>query len=146
MAEIFKDYQHRHDDDYKPKHPNLPFRNKPSARNPKYASELARRGLTIPDVPIKAVGVWDTVGSLGTPRISWLEKVGLQSSASKRMSFYDTKVSDCVEHAFHALALDEKRAAFQPAVWEKDRHNETVRRFGFFLPNYLSYLLLVHSR
>lgn len=34
-------------------------------------------------------------------------------------SFVDTKVSPLVEYAFQALALDDHRAAFAPAVWEQ---------------------------
>ncbi|TIA14653.1 hypothetical protein D6C81_06646 [Aureobasidium pullulans] len=132
LAEIFRDVQHRHDPDYKPKHPNKPFKNKPSVMDPRYSHELERRGMTRLRVPIKVIGVWDTVGSLGTPRIGWLEKVGIQSSASKRMSFYDTRLCDCVEYAFQALALDERRSAFQPALWEKKPGNETVLRQVWF--------------
>jgi len=42
------------------------------------------------------------------------------------MGFYDTKLSNCIENAFQALALDERRSAFAPAVWEKPRGNNTV--------------------
>lgn len=90
-SQIFKDVQHRHDPDYKPKNPDLPFKNKPSALDPRYAEELARvsrtcvclcpasslislqRGMTVLNVPIKAIGVWDTVGEwqpLQSPRHS----------------------------------------------------------------------------
>ncbi|KAH0383299.1 hypothetical protein KCU92_g5514, partial [Aureobasidium melanogenum] len=132
LAEIFRDVQHRHDPDYKPKHPNKPFKNKPSVMDPRYRLELERRGMTRLRVPIKVIGVWDTVGSLGTPRIGWLEKIGVQSSASKRMSFYDTRLPDCVEYAFQALALDERRSAFAPALWEKRPGNTTVLRQVWF--------------
>ncbi|KAL1311357.1 hypothetical protein AAFC00_001531 [Neodothiora populina] len=132
FAEIYKDVQHRHDPDYKPQYPDLPFRNKPSALDPRYREELARRGLTLLDVPIKAIGVWDTVGSLGTPRIGWLEKVGIQSSANKTMSFYDTRLSNCIGNAFQALALDEKRSSFSPALWEKPPGNRTRLRQVWF--------------
>jgi hypothetical protein len=71
-------------------------------------------------------------GSLGTPRIGWLEKLGIQSSASKRMSFFDTKLCNCVEYAFQALALDERRSSFSPAVWEKDPGNTTILRQVWF--------------
>lgn len=128
LPEVFKDVQHRRDPRYEPNNPNVPFPNKPSASDPRYADELERRGLTRLDVPIKAIGVWDTVGSLGTPRVGWLTKVGLQSSESKEMSFYDTKLANCVENAFQALALDEKRSAFSPAVWEKPEGNRTTLR------------------
>ena len=62
LAEIFRDVQHRHDSDYKPKHPNKPFKNKPSVMDPRYSHELERRGMTRLRVPIKVIGVWDTVG------------------------------------------------------------------------------------
>ncbi|KAF2007022.1 hypothetical protein P154DRAFT_180955 [Amniculicola lignicola CBS 123094] len=132
LPEIFKDVQHRRDERYIPKNPNVPFPNKPSADDPRYAEELERRGLTRLDIPVKAIGVWDTVGSLGLPRIGWLTKVGLQNAESKEMSFYDTKLSNCVENAFQALALDEKRTAFSPAVWEKPDGNRTTLRQVWF--------------
>ena len=47
---------------YKPANPNSPFPHKPSAADPKYMQELARRGLSRIDVEIKVIGVWDTVG------------------------------------------------------------------------------------
>jgi uncharacterized protein (DUF2235 family) len=132
LPEVFQDVQHRRDPKYVPKNPNVPFPNKPSASNPRYARELERRGLTRLDIPIKAIGVWDTVGALGTPRIGWLTKVGLQSHESKEMSFYDTKLSNCIENAFQALALDEKRSAFSPALWEKPEGNKTTLRQVWF--------------
>ncbi|KAF2021550.1 hypothetical protein BU24DRAFT_22468 [Aaosphaeria arxii CBS 175.79] len=132
LPEIHKDVQHRRDPRYVAKNPDIPFPNKPSAEDPRYADELERRGLTRLDIPIKAIAVWDTVGSLGTPRIGWLTKVGLQSGESKEMAFYDTKLHGCVENAFQALALDEKRSAFSPAVWEKGEGNRTTLRQVWF--------------
>lgn len=132
LAEIFQDVQHRHDPDYKPKHPDVPFRNKPSALDPRYREELERRGLTTLDVPIKAIGVFDTVGALGVPRVGWLEKLGIQSSSSKRTEFFDTKLSNCIENAFQALALDEHRSSFSPALWEKMPGNNTRLRQVWF--------------
>ncbi|KAF2464750.1 uncharacterized protein BDR25DRAFT_95065 [Lindgomyces ingoldianus] len=132
LPEVFKDVQHRRDPKYIAKNPNVPFPNKPSADDPRYVDELTRRGLTRLDIPIKAIGVWDTVGSLGTPRVGWLTKVGLQSNESKEMSFYDTKLSPNIENAFQALALDEKRSAFSPALWEKPERNRTTLRQVWF--------------
>jgi hypothetical protein len=48
------------------------------------------------------------------------------------MSFYDTKLSNCVENAFQALALDERRTAFGPALWEKPAGNRTKLRQVWF--------------
>ncbi len=43
----------------------------------------------------------------------------------KEYSFYDTSLHECVENAFQALALDEERAPFAPALWEKPRGSNT---------------------
>jgi uncharacterized protein (DUF2235 family) len=132
LPEVYEDLQHARDPNYIPRHPDIPFPRKPSASDPRYAQELERRGLTRLDIPIKVIGVWDTVGSLGIPRIGFLERVGLQMRQSKATSFYDTKLSSCVENAFQALALDELRYSFSPAVWEKPEGNRTTLRQVWF--------------
>ena len=65
-------------------------------------------------------------GSLGIPRIPWLQRIGLQDRKMHDYAFYDTGLSPMVEHAFQALALDEQRAAFSPALWEKSSKSNTV--------------------
>lgn len=42
LAEIFEDFEHRLDKDYKPALPDIPFPNKPSVSDPAYAQELQR--------------------------------------------------------------------------------------------------------
>ncbi|KAI9793627.1 MAG: hypothetical protein M1833_000713 [Piccolia ochrophora] len=128
---IFKDYKHENDPDYKPAYPDRPFPNKPSVKDPAYVRELDRRGLTTPNVPVKAVGVWDTVGALGVPRIGWLDSLGL-NFPMKELSFDDTVVGEHVENAFQALALDEHRQPFSPAVWEKPRGSRTYLKQVWF--------------
>jgi hypothetical protein len=76
------------------------------------------------EVKIKAVGVWDTVGSLGLPIQPWLQKIGLPTTLHS-YRFFDTGVDDHVENAFHVLALDEHRSAFSPAVWSKKDKGKT---------------------
>lgn len=132
LPEIYKDVLHRRDRRYRSKYPDVPFPNKPSANNPRYVEELQRRGLTKMNVPIKAVGVWDTVGSLGIPRVGILQNLGLQRDESREMAFYDTKLPDGLENAFQALALDETRNSFAPAVWEKPPGNRTRLRQVWF--------------
>jgi uncharacterized protein (DUF2235 family) len=63
------------------------------------------------EVDIKFVGVWDTVGALGVPlrRLKWLTR--------DRYKFHDTELSGSVKFAYHALAIDERRAAFEPTLW-----------------------------
>ncbi|QIW95166.1 hypothetical protein AMS68_000684 [Peltaster fructicola] len=132
LAEVFRDIQHQHDEHYRPKHPDVPFHNKIDYTGRSYGRELERLHLTRLGINIKVVGVFDTVGALGTPKIGWLRRVGLQSSASRELSFYDTSLSDCVENAFQALALDERRYAFQPTLWEKHPDNTSTLRQVWF--------------
>ena len=74
---------------------------------------------------MQAVAVWDTVGSLGIPNIAFFAKLGLPHS-TKEYRFYDTNLSGNIRHAFQALALDERRAPFRPAVWERGNMQKTT--------------------
>ena len=69
------------------------------------------------------MAVWDTVGSLGIPKADWLARLGVRNS-TKEFTFYDTALSNRIEHAFHALALDETRPPFSPSVWERRPENK----------------------
>lgn len=62
FPEIFNDFANRLDSSYVPQFPNVPFPEKPPFEDPAYVAELERRGLTRLNIPIKVVGVWDTVG------------------------------------------------------------------------------------
>ena len=133
FSEIFEDVEHEHDDRYVSKFPNTPFPEKPPF-GPQYVQELERRGFTRTRINIKAIGVWDTVGSLGIPRIPIFESLHLQSKSMHDYSFYDTRLSPCVENAFQALALDEHRAPFSPALWEKGPDNERTNLKQVWFP------------
>jgi uncharacterized protein (DUF2235 family) len=63
------------------------------------------------DVNIRMVGVWDTVGSLGVPGHLFDE------FDQDRYGFLDTNLSPCVQKAFHAISIDERRASFPPTFW-----------------------------
>jgi len=132
LPAIFRDVQFRHNPRYQSQNPDIPFPNKPSANDPRYAEELSKRGMTDLDVTVKAIGVWDTVGSLGIPRIGILTKLGIQPEQSRVMPFFDSKLSNRIENAFQALALDETRTSFSPSVWEKPPGNRTILRQVWF--------------
>lgn len=121
FSEIFEDWEHKNDDNYQSDFEDSPFRDK-GRFNERYVHELERIGMTRRRVPIKAICVWDTVGALGIPQTPWL-KVMRRDAAAREYQFDDTRVHPCVENAFQALALDEQRAAFSPAVWEKQADN-----------------------
>lgn len=62
------------------------------------------------------VGVWDTVGSLGVPSTLG----GLARLCNRRYQFHDVQLSSRVRRAYHAIAIDERRGAFMPALWKQD--------------------------
>ncbi|MHC4400657.1 MAG: DUF2235 domain-containing protein [Planctomycetota bacterium] len=66
---------------------------------------------------IRFLGVWDTVAALGIPfksidvvvdKIRWF-----------RHRFQDLSLSPSVEHARHALAIDDERRTFHPTLWDE---------------------------
>lgn len=98
-----------------------------------YASPEAQRNATALDqvapqrirhVEIKCLAVWDTVGALGIP--------GTRLCAST-FAFHQTKLGTHVRNAFQALALDERRGNFQPAIWVKnpDAPNQVLEQVWF---------------
>ncbi|KAK3996027.1 hypothetical protein QBC44DRAFT_5628 [Cladorrhinum sp. PSN332] len=130
---VFKDMQHWRDEEWEDPFPEEPFGSKPwgEGAGEMYRRMLVERGLSRvnqdggegPLIKVRAVAVWDTVGSLGIPNVSLLNKVGLGKS-TKEFRFYDTNLSDRIEFAFHALALDEHRPPFAPTVWERSAENK----------------------
>ncbi|CAD0010737.1 unnamed protein product [Aureobasidium pullulans] len=70
--------------------------------------------------------------ALGIPINPVLQKhLGLPSFLHE-YKWLDTRLSDNIENAFQALALDEHRAPFSPAVWEKPTGNHTFLRQTWF--------------
>ncbi len=64
--------------------------------------------------PLRAVGVWDTVGALGIPAFAAdHERLDL-------FRFADTRLSPSVTRAFHAVSVDEARQDFAPTLWDAD--------------------------
>jgi hypothetical protein len=132
--QVFEDFENAGDSSHQPKLPhfNSDFKIDTPVKNLKdyltaYAAELRRLNLT-QEVRIKAVGVWDTVGSLGLPIQPWLQKLGMPTTLHS-YRFFDTSIDDHVENAFQVLALDEHRSAFSPAVWsEKDNGTTNLKQ------------------
>jgi uncharacterized protein (DUF2235 family) len=80
------------------------------------AAALKKFPARITDVPIKVIGVWDTVGSLGIP--ADLERFDFLNFR-RYYGFHNTNLGARVERAFHALALDERRKNFVPTLWKQ---------------------------
>lgn len=60
-----------------------------------------------PAVPITFLGVFDTVGALGVPGLT-----------RRRSRFHDVRLSDAVQCARQALAIDERRITYEPCLWD----------------------------
>jgi uncharacterized protein (DUF2235 family) len=73
---------------------------------------------------IHFIGVWDTVGSRGIP-LRFFERW------NRRYQFHDVTLSSRVRNAFHALAIDEKRGPFRPAMWNADTPGQRVEQVWF---------------
>ncbi len=86
------------------------------SREPDFGQRLAdfksrlKKGRIHENVPIKAVGVWDTVESLGEPHLDPEKRMKL--ARQHRIELHDN-----IENAFQALSLDEERTAFRPVLW-----------------------------
>ncbi len=66
-----------------------------------------------PCPPIKFIGVWDTVGSLGAPGLlGWLVNSG-------KYEYHNVGITPVMQHCYHALAIDERRKPFKPTLWER---------------------------
>lgn len=68
---------------------------------------------TLPCPPIRFVGAWDTVGALGAPGL-----LGQLFNRGK-YKYHDVGLNPHIQHAYHALAIDERRKPFAPNLWAR---------------------------
>jgi len=80
-------------------------------------------------VRLHFLGVWDTVGALGIPKMldyDWVPRF------SSQYQFHDTSLCECVRNAFHALAIDEQRLPYKATLWTAaTRTTESVEQRWF---------------
>jgi uncharacterized protein (DUF2235 family) len=67
---------------------------------------------------INFLGVFDTVGALGVP-----------GALGHKNKFHDVRLGDAVSCARQALAIDEPRIKFEPAIWETSEPNDQQALF-----------------
>jgi uncharacterized protein (DUF2235 family) len=91
------------------------YRDRRDHSRPAEAEATSFRKAYSHEARIRFIGVWDTVGALGIP-LSGLRLINL---INRRWQFHDTELSRFVDAAFHALAIDERRRPFRPAIWTK---------------------------
>ena len=91
-----------------------------------FVEDLKTRHLVQTGMKIKACGVWDTVSAIGVQLPAWLPQPPRQ-----RLAHVDNTIPSCIEHAFHAMALDERRSAFWPIPWSEPRGHSKLRQCWF---------------
>ena len=67
---------------------------------------------------VHVLGVWDTVAALGVP-YQRLDAV-INQLPGLHHKFHHLGLSESVEHAYHALAIDEERRVFAPMPWDPE--------------------------
>ena len=81
---------------------------------PKDSPAIAFRNQYGENVPIKLLACWDTVGSFGVPTLvpfvsDWI---------NAKYKFHTTELNRRIEHALHAIAIDERRKVFDVTPME----------------------------
>ncbi len=80
----------------------------------KFRAEYGRKD--IPDVvPIRFLGVWDTVDAIGVPFDEMREAI----DKVLRYSFRDLLLHPAVETGCHAVSIDDERRTFHPMMWDE---------------------------
>ncbi len=88
-------------------------------------------------IPIKFIGVWDTVSALGFPNhwqlpgigmwvfntVSWVLDRAVEPFFPHR--FYNYELTGNIENAYQALAVDDERASFWPMIWDETKSPST---------------------
>jgi len=121
---IFKDWENQNNPSYTSPYPAKYFPDRPKytmTSGAEYLAKMVENGLTRPNIPVEAIAVWDTVGSLGVPDLG-----PFSSSSRKEYAFIDTTVPSNLHYAYQALALDENRKPFRPTLWEMPKPGEST--------------------
>ncbi|KAM6517031.1 hypothetical protein FSOLCH5_007984 [Fusarium solani] len=83
---------------------------------------LERKGFLTRNVRIKACAVWDTVSALGSP---------LPQLWTRPLHFVGKCAPLRADHAFQALALNERRRNFKPVLWTSRNKKTQVHQCWF---------------
>ena len=79
-----------------------------------FKARCTNKGITLRDVSIRFIGVWDTVDAVGVP-FDGLRHLIYKLSFLRRE--HSHQLTSNVAHACHAMAIDDKRATFAPLMW-----------------------------
>ncbi|GEM_PF-743433 len=101
------------------------YKKKPAKRkHHKYNS--VRKDIQYSRPKIKFLGVWDTVGPRGVPTPFF----GILSPTFWP-GFHDSNLTETIENAYQAFAIDENQHAYKPAIWTKRAGQNEVKQVWF---------------
>ena len=83
-------------------------------------------------VPIKFLGCWDTVGSLGIPE--QIPLIPVDEWINEKYNFHNTSLSAIIQNAYHAMAIDERRKMFDAASMKKCFDNSRQNLVEMWFP------------
>ena len=66
---------------------------------------------------IAFIGVWDTVDAVGLP----MRVANVINTSIYQFKFPNLELSGSVDHAAHALAVDDERQSFHPLLWDESK-------------------------
>ncbi len=94
----------------------------PDERKEKTLEFIKRNNTTFCNIDF--LGVWDTVAALGVPIKAvnaFFDKIPYFKN-----SFHDFKLSARVQHAYHAMSIDEERDAFVLLPWQTMKEGQSI--------------------
>jgi len=87
------------------------------AKDCKERVEALRKSAAIHDARVHFVGVWDTVDAIGVP-VDELREV-IYWVARRFLRPHNDRLTDKMDHVYHAIALDDNRHTFSPSVYDE---------------------------
>ncbi|KAG1448378.1 hypothetical protein G6F46_011226 [Rhizopus delemar] len=88
------------------------------------------------------LGCFDTVGTLGVPKLPWYLGGPIFYNLFNRFhSFHDTKLTPIVKHAYHALSIHDQRAWFRPTLMHFSDKQQLNSKFQILEQVWEYYLL-----
>lgn len=98
------------------------YRQRDEAQGADSPEAVAFRQANSYETGITFIGVWDTVGELGIP----VDLPILATIDKAQYEFHDVSLSSRVKYAYHSLAIDERRKAFSPTLWQQQSDGVTA--------------------
>lgn len=103
------------------------YRHEKTPAGPGATEFRARHRTKVPHITL--LGCWDTVGAMGIP--DKLPGIGLDELFNKRYRWVNQKLGAHIDHALHAMSIDERRKEFEPTPMNSVTEGQTLKQVWF---------------